>query len=127
MAGYRDNTARKEDWEMATQVPHIASLEGTGTATARGRAGQSHDLDDERILMDVQTEPAKAVVVPLVADPKGERAGVRVAMERILFYVRHHRSLAPLSLLAILLVYSLFSPYLPPYVREYMSHIVAGR
>ena len=134
MGRYEDNTLRKEDLEMATQMPHIASVDGHAAAAAPARVDHSHGLDDDLILMDVQTEAKPAVVqlrpaaVPVVHGFVLLVLGVKVAMERILYYVlNRRRSLAPLFLLAILVVYSVFSPHLPQDVREYMSRIVAGR
>jgi hypothetical protein len=109
MGRYRDNTARKEDWDMmATPVQGTASQGSAGTARAPIR--RSTDLRDDRIMSDIETE---------VANERAER-GVKPLMERIL----QSRGVAPFSLLAFLLLFFFLSPFLPTGVREYIAALL---
>lgn len=75
------------------------------------------DLEDDRILIDIETSYK-------LADLRRRKSGAGVFMERILHYLREGRTLGPISILLILLVYSLLSPLLPPMVHEYIYHIL---
>ena len=75
------------------------------------------DLEDDRILIDIETSYK-------LADLRRRKLGAGVFMERILHHLREGRTLGPISILLILLVYSLLSPLLPPMVHEYIYHIL---
>jgi hypothetical protein len=107
---------------MATPVQGIASQGRCGTAPARvpvtDITAPCPRPEDDLIMSDIEVQGAQAV-----ANEHPQR-GVKVVMERILHRLRDGRTLGPLSVLLILLVYSLLSPLLPPSVHEYIYHIL---
>jgi hypothetical protein len=48
---------------------------------------------------------------------------VKSGMERIFQHLREGRNLGPLSILALVLIYSLLSPHLPAPIHNYIYHI----
>ena len=70
------------------------------------------DLDDDRIMIDIETELVLA------------RKNRAEAMEPIFHSLREGRTLGPLSVLLILVVYFLLSPLLSPAIHEYIYHIL---
>lgn len=75
------------------------------------------DVDEDLIMIDIETQHMGLVA----CEPK--RSGV-LAMERIRQHLRAGSTLGPLSVLLILVVYSLLSPLLPPVVHDYIYHIL---
>lgn len=51
------------------------------------------------------------------------RNGVQLTMQQMLHHLREGRNLGPLTVLLIVLIYSLLSPHLPAPVHEYIYHI----
>ncbi len=49
--------------------------------------------------------------------------GVKLAMQHIFEYLREGRNLGPLSVLVLVLIYSLLSPHLPAPIHDYIYHI----
>ena len=59
--------------------------------------------------------------LPVTTKFRGD--GVKLAMERILQHLREGRNLGPLSMLVLVLLYSLLSPHLPAPIHDYIYHI----
>jgi len=122
MGRRRDNTARKEGWNhMATTMQGKAS-HGAGAAAARAPvpidATRPQELDDDLIMIDIRSKNAAAV-----ADKHGE-VRVKSLMERVVQSACDSRAIAPLTLLAVLVLVFLFSPLLPIGVRDYISALI---
>ena len=73
------------------------------------------DLDDDRIMIDIETER----ILRLSMESKLEKP-----MQRIPHFLLEGRTLGPLSVLLILALYSLLSPLLSPAIHEYIYHIL---
>jgi len=73
------------------------------------------DLDDDRILIDIETER----ILHLSMESKVEKP-----TQRIPHFFLEGRTLGPLSVLLILALYSLLSPLLSPAIHEYIYHIL---
>ena len=74
------------------------------------------DLEDERILIDIETEMA----IRLDMDSKVEKSTQRM----IPHFLLEGRSLGPLTVLLILALYSLLSPLLSPAIHAYIYRIL---
>lgn len=74
------------------------------------------NLEDDRILIDIETEMAAR----LSMESKAQKPALRM----IPHFLLEGRNLGPLSVLLILLLYSLLSPLLSPAIHEYISHIL---
>jgi hypothetical protein len=73
------------------------------------------DMEDDRILIDIETEMA----IHSQMESKLEKP-----MHRIPRFLLEGRTLGPLSVLLILALYSLLSPLLSPAIHEYIYHIL---
>ena len=73
------------------------------------------DLEDDRILIDIETE---------MAIRSHMECKVEKPTQRIPHFLLEGRTLGPLSVLLILAVYSLLSPLLPPAIHAYIYHIL---
>jgi hypothetical protein len=73
------------------------------------------DLDDDRILIDIETER----ILRLGMESKLEKPTQRIPQ-----FLLEGRTLGPLSVLLILALYSLVSPLLSPAIHEYIYHIL---
>jgi hypothetical protein len=58
------------------------------------------------------------------ADTDSIEPGVQVRMERLYEYIRGNRSLAPLGLTVLLVLFYALSPYLPHEIKQYLSGIL---
>jgi hypothetical protein len=97
-----------------------SSMHGLGSH-ASFAASRSHpmpalsDLDDDRILIDIETER----ILRLSMETK-----LQQPTQRIPHFLLEGRTLGPLSVLLILALYSLLSPLLSPAIHEYIYHIL---
>jgi hypothetical protein len=73
------------------------------------------DLEDDRILIDIETEMAARLHM---------ESKIEKPMQRIPHFLLEGRTLGPLSVLLILALYSLLSPLLSPEVHEYIYRIL---
>jgi len=71
-----------------------------------------YDLDDDRIMIDIETER----IIRSQMQSKSAR--------RIPHFLVEGRTLGPLSVLLILGLYSLFSPLLSPTIHQYVYRIL---
>jgi hypothetical protein len=74
------------------------------------------DLEDDRILIDIETEMA----LHSQMESKIEKPAQRI----IPHFLLEGRTLGPLSVLLILALYLLLSPLLSPAFHEYIYHIL---
>jgi hypothetical protein len=74
------------------------------------------DLEDDRILIDIETEWAARVQMESKAEKPMQRMVPNFLLEG--------RTLGPLSVLLILVLYALLSPLLSPALHEYIYHIL---
>jgi hypothetical protein len=74
------------------------------------------DLEDERILIDIETEMAARLLMESHVDKPLQRM--------IPHFLLEGRTLGPLAVLFILALYSLLSPLLSPAIHEYIYHIL---
>jgi len=100
---------------MATSLHSLHSGQAAAVATPRPVFVPWDYLDDDRILIDIETD----MIIRANMEPKSS-----LSMERILRRMHEGRILGPLSVLMILLLYSLLSPLLPSTVHEYIYHIL---
>lgn len=101
---------------MASSMHSLqAHVSRTATVASRPTFVPWDYLDDDRILIDIETE----MIAREKIEPKSS-----LSMGRVLQHLHEGRTLGPLSVLLILLVYSLLSPLLPPTVHEYIYHIL---
>lgn len=91
------------------------SMHGLESHASRTRSAPGSvfgwDLEDERILIDIETEMAM--------ESKTEKP-----TQRIPHFLLDGGTLGPLSVLLILALYSLLSPLLSPAVHAYIYHIL---
>lgn len=73
------------------------------------------DMEDDRILIDIETEKATR----LHMESKLEKP-----TQRIPRFLLEGRTLGPLSVLLVLALYFLLSPLLSPAFHEYINHIL---
>jgi len=101
---------------MATPAQHPDSrLKRRGSAAASVPFYEQWNLEDDRILIDIETEMA----IRSHMESKTEES-----THRIPHFLFEGRTLGPLSVLFILALYSLLSPLLSPAVHEYIYHIL---
>ena len=105
MRGYRRNAVQKEQLGMATSVLSSRAI------AAHGRS----ESDDDLILIDIRTRELMRL------NGQSKRATVNPAMNEVL---HDNRALAPLLLLAILVLFFFLSPSLPTGVREYIVAVL---
>lgn len=74
------------------------------------------DLEDDRILLDIETERAMRLHMESKIEKPTQRTIPHLLLEG--------STLGPLSVLLILALYSLLSPLLSPAVHEYIYHIL---
>jgi hypothetical protein len=74
------------------------------------------NLEDDRILSDIETEMAARLSMESKVENPATRTIPRFLLEG--------RTLGPLSVLLILVLYSLLSPLLSPAIHEYISRIL---
>jgi len=98
MGHRRSNVLRKEDVEMATPVQELTSVVRPNGTNGNGMG----------VSVAIQHHPPR----------------VKGKVELVLQYLRANRAIAPLSLLAFLLLVFLLSPLLPIGVREYISALI---
>jgi hypothetical protein len=94
------NALRKEDENMettATRLPEVASQIGNTTLPKNGSGLE-----------------ITAIHKPSV---------VQLVMHGVFTYLRQGRNLGPISVLLIVLIYSLLSPHLPAPIHDYIYHI----
>lgn len=75
------------------------------------------DLEDDRILLDIQTSLAMGA-------RKSAESRMRATMDRMMHHLCEGSTLGPLFVLFILLAYTLLSPFLPPAFHDYIYHIL---
>jgi hypothetical protein len=73
------------------------------------------DLEDERILIDIETEMATRSQIGIEDDKSAQRTP---------HFLVDGRTLGPLSVLLILMLYSLLSPLLSPAIHVYIYRIL---
>ena len=98
---------------MATPMHGLRSHVQDPLATSCSRPPFVSDLEDDRILIDIETE------MRLHMESKVERP-----TQRIPLFLLKGSTLGPLSVLLILAFYSLLSPLLSPAIHEYIYHIL---
>ncbi len=102
---------------MTTPAQHIESSFKGGQAVVYGVDFRHLDLEDDRILLDIETSLAMEA-------RRSAESRVRAAMDRIMHHLREGSTLGPLSVLLILLMYTLVSPFLPQVFHDYVYHIL---
>ncbi len=50
-------------------------------------------------------------------------SGVKLAMQQIFRHLREGRNIGPMSVLVLVVIYSLLSPHLPAPIHDYIYHI----
>jgi hypothetical protein len=98
---------------MTTPIHHIGSSVRHGMAPAP--IYEEWDLEDDRIMIDIKTEMTTRSQMQSNADK---------STGWIPHFLLEGRTLGPLSVLLILVLYSLLSPMLPPAFHEYIYHIL---
>lgn len=100
---------------MTTRTHHLESSLGHGMASAPRPICAQWDLEDDRIMIDIETEMAA-------------RSQMQSNMDKSTDWIPHFllegRTLGPLFVLLILVLYSLLSPMLSPAFHEYVYHIL---
>lgn len=101
---------------MTTSAHNFESGLRRGMATSPLPPVYEHwDLEDERIMIDIETE---------MAIHSQTQSNINKSVNWIPRFLLEGRTLGPLSVLFILVLYSLLSPLLSPAVHEYMTHIL---
>lgn len=98
---------------MATSMH---GLESHANRTASQPISIPWDLEDDRILIDIETEMATRLHMESKVEKPAQRIIPRFLLEG--------RTIGPLSVLLILALYSLLSPLLSPAIHEYIYHIL---
>ncbi len=98
---------------MATSMHGI---ESHAKHAASRQISVPRDLEDDRILIDIETE----MTARLHMESKVEKPAQRLIPDFLL----EGRTIGPLSVLIILALYSLLSPLLSPAIHEYIYHIL---
>ena len=105
---------------MATPMGGLTSQASTRATTVSAHPavhGATWDLDDDRIMIDIETE----MIARGNAKPGSQGA---FPGEGIFHHLREGRNVGPLSVLLMLLAYFWLSPLLPATVHEYIYHIL---
>lgn len=97
---------------MATSSHHLESRKHRIVSPP---ISKQWDLDDDRILIDIETDMA----IHSHMESKLEKPTQRIP--RLLF---ERRTLGPLAVLVILALYALLSPMLSPAIHEYIYRIL---
>jgi hypothetical protein len=106
----RDNAIRQEKAKaMETPVQQITAVQHPSNAV--NGAGGGRRSESVPMIQAVAAYPTMLL-------------GVYRVMELILQRLRQASTLGPLSVLAILLIYSLLSPHLPEVYRQYVHQIL---
>ena len=101
---------------MATPTHHLESgLKHRKSVSASLPIYEQADLEDDRILIDIETE--------MVMHSHME-SNIEKSTQRIPRFLLEGSTLGPLSVLLILVLYSLLSPLLPPAIHDYIYHIL---
>ena len=100
---------------MATSAHRIKSNKQRMAASAPRPICQQRNLDDDRIMIDIETE----MNIHSHMESKTEKPA-----QRIPHFLLEGRTLGPLSVLLILALYTLLSPLLSPSIHEYIYHIL---
>jgi hypothetical protein len=97
---------------MATSAHH---LESSKHRTAPLSYYERLDLDDDRIMIDIETE---------MAIHSQMESRLEKPTQRITHILSEGRTLGPLAVLLILALYALLSPLLSPAIHEYIYRIL---
>lgn len=101
---------------MATPTHRLeSSLRRGRSVSASLPIYEQGDLEDDRILIDIETE---------MAMHSHMESKIEKSTQRIPHFLLEGRTLGPLSVLLILMLYSLLSPLLSPAIHEYIYHIL---
>jgi hypothetical protein len=101
---------------MTTPTHHIESSLGHGVAAAAPPpVYEQWSLDDDRIMIDIETEMATRS--PMQSNTENSTGWIP-------HFLLEGRTLGPLFVLIILVLYSLLSPMLSPAFHEYVYHIL---
>jgi hypothetical protein len=97
---------------MATSTHHLESGKHT---TANLPLYEQIDLDDDRIMIDIET----AMAIQSHIESELEKP-----TQRIPYFLLEGRTLGPVAVLLILVFYTLLSPLLSPAIHEYIYRIL---
>ena len=101
---------------MAAPMHHLESgLKHGGSESVSVPFRKQWDLEDDRILIDIETEMA----LHSHMESKQDKFSQRIPR-----FLLAGRTLGPLSVLLLLALYALLSPLLSPAIHEYIYHIL---